>query len=265
MCPLRKVHLTSVVFAVASAMTFAACFGSSESEPAVGTDRVNSAEHFSGEKRHVAAALERFEAGVLAGDVTAICEDSLRIRDDHGNDDDNGGMRFCTSDPVNSPSALIERAGGEGEYDVVVRDVALVRWRDRLAKAVADVRIGASSEAFVLRPGPNGWRIVTRAATLALATDPHSCERNLRVREPLPSRSATLRAALEGPFGRATSPEDLVLGTVTYRPDYRHIYAVIGDDDRVRRMFPVGVWDPGSFDASSVYLCRNGGGVIITA
>jgi hypothetical protein len=263
MSSLREVHLASAAFVVASAMAVAACLGSPESEPGTGTDRVNSAERFSGDKRQVAAALERFEAAVLAGDVTAICEDSLRIRGDHGNDDDNGGMRFCTSDPVNSPSALIERAGGESEYDVVVRDVTLVRWKDRLRKAVADLSIGASRETAVLRPGPDGWQIVTRAATHALATDPHSCERDLKVREPLPSRSATLRAALQGPFVRGTRPEDLVLGSVTYRPDYHHIYAAVGGDARVRWMFPVGVWGAGSFDASSVYVCRKGGGVFI--
>lgn len=259
--------LVVVTLAASAPLLFGACLGSSGSEMAERStrERVDSTERFEGKKRQVAAALERFEAAVLDDDVQAICGESLRVRGDHANDDDNGGARFCTTDPVNTPSALIERAGGEGEYDLVVREIDLVRWKDRIAKAVAELRIGESRETAVLRPGPDGWRIVARWTTHSLAADPYSCNREVKVHEPLPSRPATLRAALGGPLAGTVRPNSLVLAGVTYRPDYTHIYAVIDEEATVQRMLPVGVWAPGSFDASSTHLCRNGRAVAIIA
>lgn len=257
--------LVATALAASAPVLFGACLGSSDSGTAGRStrERVDSTQRFEGRQRQVAAALERFEAAVLDDDVQAVCGDSLRVREDHANDNDNGGARFCTTDPVNTPSALIERAGGEGEYDVVVREIDLVRWKDRIAKAVAELRIGESRETAVLRPGPDGWRIVARWTTHSLAAAPYSCNRRVKVHEPLPSRPATLRAALGGPFAGTVRPNSLVLAAVTYRPDYTHIYAVIDEDSTVQRLLPVGVWAPGSFDASSTYLCRNDESVAI--
>jgi hypothetical protein len=244
------------------------CLGSDddgEQPPA----RVDSTARFSGERAEVAAVLERWEEAVLADDVGFICRRLFAVEENHGFDDDNGGVRYCERDAANSPGRILAAAGGTEEYDVVAHAIELEDRDGPRLDAQARISAGASLELVTLRTSDEGeWRIISRSFPDAWgkpAKGDCALETELIASLAAPARESDdpREAALEGVFAdevpkivaRGGSFE---LGRISYRPDYSHVYALQSPGGRLLSAYPVGVWGPRSYDNSSVYMCRGG-------
>jgi hypothetical protein len=258
--------VVATTLAALAATAIAACAESKPEEPA----RVDSTDRFAGERRKVAATLEVFERAVLASDIDRICKRLLRVRESRDPDNDNGGLRFCVTDPANDPGRQIRSAGGEARYDVVVRRIDLLRGHGRLSKrggrALARVEVGRRLETFLLGKSVGRWEVIARSfRPRGFDTEgPRlGCGANamISVFARAPKRSWTPREAVsKGPFSngirRTTSRGgSLTLSGVTYAPDYRHAYLLRDIQGRPRRAFPVTVFGLGSLDASEALIC----------
>ncbi len=244
------------------------CLGSDDAgDDASG--RLDSTQRFAGERARVAEVLERWEQAVLARDVGVICRQLFAVEENHGFDDDNGGVRYCERDEANSPAATFAAAGGAEEYDVVARAIEMEDRDGPRLGARARISAGASREIVTLRTSAAGdWRIVSRSFPKAWGRPAKGgcaleTEKIASLVAPKRESDNPRDAALQGVFAgevprvieRGGSFE---LGRIRFRPDYSHVYALQSPGGRLLRAYPVGVWGPRSYDNSSVYLCRGG-------
>lgn len=259
----------ALVAAAAVSVALPACLGSGDDDPIEVPNRVDSTMSFQGERAAVASHLERWEQAVLADDISLICDQLVGVLENHGNDNDNGGRRFCERDSANDPNGLIAAAGGEDVYDLIVRDIQLDNQQAGRLRAVARITTGQTREIVSLRSSERAWRIVARAfPDRSGKPSGGDCQLDVIVGVNLsaPANAKTPRqAALRGPFAgearrllmRGGSFE---LAGITYAADYSHLYELRDAQGRLISQFPVGVWGPRSYDASSKYFCRNGEG-----
>jgi hypothetical protein len=252
---------------IGGCVTTAGCLGSDEPERATEPSRVDSAARFEGERAEVAELLERWERAVLAEDVGVICRQLFAIEENHGFDDDNGGVRYCELDDANSPTEILGAAGGAEDYDVVAHAIVLEDGDGPRLAAQARISAGASIEIVTLRTSDAGdWRIVARSFPDAWGkSGGESCklatQKIASTVAPLRPADGPREAALQGVF--ADQARSVLrrggafeLARITYRPDYAHVYALRNGEGQLLKAYPVGVWGPRSYDASSVYFCR---------
>jgi hypothetical protein len=266
--PLRH----AIVAASVAALGVTGCLGSDDPDAdRAAPVRVDSASRFGGTERAVARTVESYEAAVLAGDVERLCRVVLAVRENHGNDNDNGGRAYCERARPTSPRRVLARAGGEGAFDIVVRHVDVERGRRHVrARAVSSVAGGP--EVFELERARGRWRITAHSfgrlpsdrAGLPLCE--HIAGADLSLGAALDAETPR-EALVQGPFGdriRRTlrNRGALTLAAVSYRPDYLETWALRGAHGRVLRQYPVTVWGPRSFDTSTVVFCNGDGDVL---
>jgi hypothetical protein len=260
-------HVTGGVVVVAlAALLLVGCLGSDRPEPAADElTRVDSTAAFQGAERAVARVLEEYEATVLADDAERLCGALLAVRENRGNDNDNGGRAYCEQAHAMSPTRVVRRWGGEDDFDLVVRNVAIER-RQRLVRSVAVASIGDRRETFELVKDHGSWEITAQGfgrqwleggapqcgdgggASISISyfagRDGRSVRGNL----------------LASPFGdriRRTvrAGGSLVVSAVSYLPDYLETWVLRDRQGRIVHQYPVTVWGPRSFDTSTAMFC----------
>ncbi len=246
------------------------CLGSDDDGPAKSVpERVDSTARYEGERAAVASILERWEETVLADDAGLACRDVFAVEENRGYDTDNGGVRFCERDDANSPAAIIAAAGGEDAYDLVVEAIVLDRRAGGDLSAKARITAGRTREVVSLRNSDQGgWRITSRTFPEAWGRSRQDdCRLAVELQASLvgPPRGADnpREAALDGVFAEQARRVlrhggSFEIAQISYRPDYTHLYALQSPEGQLLSAYPVGVWGPRSYDASSKYFCQDG-------